>query len=120
VYNVGTGTQTSLSEVVAVARRVLAIEPEPVWDSSTARSWDTHSWVADNGKIRRDLGWEPSTGLEDGLRNMVQWLTSTPDVWSVYGVTLDDVASHAARMDDNDMVSQPDQRHLRWSRGWRA
>jgi dolichol-phosphate mannosyltransferase len=105
VYNVGTGRQTSLADVVSVARRVLKIESEPAWDSATGRSWDTHSWVADNRKIHDELGWEPSTDLEKGFREMARWLISTPDVWSMYGVNLDDVASHAART-QNQVASE--------------
>src|SRR6185436_7690870 len=52
VYNVGTGVQTSLREVVEVARHVLGIVVEPVWGTLAARGWDTNVWVADNRVIR--------------------------------------------------------------------
>jgi len=39
VYNIGSGTQTSLKHVVDVARRVLNIKTEPVWGTMKQRRW---------------------------------------------------------------------------------
>jgi nucleoside-diphosphate-sugar epimerase len=79
VLNVGSGTQTTLEELVAVARRELGIEEEPQWASMPARSWDTSSWVANCERIRAELGWEPRWTLVDGFRALVEWLRYDPD-----------------------------------------
>jgi UDP-glucose 4-epimerase len=80
IYNVGTGVQTSLAEVVDVARRVMNIEAQPQWDSMPGRMWDTDIWVANNDKIRRELAWEPKFSFEDGLRAAVPWFKNyTPE-----------------------------------------
>jgi UDP-glucose 4-epimerase len=84
VYNVGTGVQTPLREVVEVARRVLAIEAEPEWGGYPSRSWDTDVWVADSSKIQRELGWRPRHALEDGFRAMAAWLREHPEILSTY------------------------------------
>ena len=73
VYNVGTGVQTTVAEVVDMAGRMLAIPGEPVWGSMPDRRWDTSTWVADPRRIREDLGWEPADSLEEGFRRMVDW-----------------------------------------------
>src|SRR5262249_5349259 len=64
IYNVGTGVQTTLRQVVEVARRVLNLSAEPVWGSMPDRAWDTNVWVADPSKIRRELGWNPKDTFE--------------------------------------------------------
>lgn len=74
VYNVGTGIQTTLRQVVSVAKQILGIEAEPVWSSMPNRRWDTTVWVADNRKIQRELGWEPCYTFEQGFCKMVDWL----------------------------------------------
>lgn len=74
VYNVGTGVQTTLRDVVATARRVLGVTPEPQWGSMADRSWDTQVWVADSRKICRELGWQPRHDLAEGLRLTAEWL----------------------------------------------
>ena len=84
VYNVGTGTQTTLREVVDVARRVLAIPVEPVWGSMPDRSWDTNVWVADNHRIRQELDWQPRYGFEAGFRATAEWFQRNPELREHY------------------------------------
>jgi dolichol-phosphate mannosyltransferase len=78
VYNVGTGIQTSIRDVVEVARRTLGVDSPPAWGSMQDRTWDTYSWVSDNRKIRRDLGWEPKVPFLQGFRQLVAWLNENP------------------------------------------
>ncbi|MHB8646647.1 MAG: NAD-dependent epimerase/dehydratase family protein [Thermomicrobiales bacterium] len=78
VYNVGTGTQTTLREVVAVARQELGITAEPVWGSLPGRPWDTSIWVANAQSIRDDLGWQPRYPFAEGFRRTVEWLRNSP------------------------------------------
>ncbi|HEX7253083.1 MAG TPA: NAD-dependent epimerase/dehydratase family protein [Thermoanaerobaculia bacterium] len=78
VYNVGTGIQTTIREVVAVARRTLPISEEPRWGSMPDRQWDTGVWVADRRRIERELGWKPHVPLEEGFARMVEWVRENP------------------------------------------
>ncbi len=73
VYNVGTGAQTSLRQLVELARQLLGIEAAPNWGSMPARIWDTSVWVADNRRIRDGLGWQPRTSLAQGFEQTVEW-----------------------------------------------
>jgi nucleoside-diphosphate-sugar epimerase len=73
VFNVGTGMQTSLRDVVEIARRVLNIKAKPQWGSMPDRHWDTTVWVADNRKIQAELGWTPDYTFEEGFKKMVNW-----------------------------------------------
>lgn len=84
VYNVGTGVQTSLREVVDVARRVLGIPPEPVWGSMAPRRWDTATWVADTRTITEALGWRPRHDFAHGFEQMVAWFQDNPDLRRLY------------------------------------
>jgi dolichol-phosphate mannosyltransferase len=74
VYNVGSGRQTTIAEIVDVVRRLAGVEAEPDWGSMTERGWDTETWVANPARIRDELGWEARIGLEDGLRRTLDWL----------------------------------------------
>ena len=84
IYNVGSGTQTSLRDVVEIVRRVMAIEEEPQWGSMANRKWDTSLWVSDCGKIRTELGWRPSLNFEDGFHKFVQWFDDHPELVDFY------------------------------------
>jgi UDP-glucose 4-epimerase len=74
VYNVGSGRQTTVEEVVDAARRLLALEVEPEWGSLPDRRWDTETWVANPQRIRHELGWEAGIGLDEGLERTLAWL----------------------------------------------
>ena len=84
IFNVGSGVQTTLEDAVAVTRRVLAVEAEPQWGTMAARSWDTQVWVADAGRISRELGWAPRHGFEQGFELQAEWFRRNPGLWPLY------------------------------------
>ncbi len=73
VYNVCTGTQTTMRDVVLLARRLMPIAEEPNWGSMDARSWDTSVWVGTGARLERDLGWRVPTSFADGLKQTIDW-----------------------------------------------
>jgi dolichol-phosphate mannosyltransferase len=80
VYNVGSGVQTTLREIVELARAELGIEAEPQWGSGEQRAWDTADWRSDPRAIEHDLGWRVRISLRDGVRATAQWLRSRGDL----------------------------------------
>jgi dolichol-phosphate mannosyltransferase len=74
VYNVGSGRQTTIAEIVDVVRRLAGVETEPDWGSMPDRGWDTETWVANPERIREELGWEARIVLEEGLDRTLAWL----------------------------------------------
>jgi nucleoside-diphosphate-sugar epimerase len=74
VYNVGSGRQTTIAEIVETVRRLGRVDAEPRWSSMPDRSWDTDTWVANPRRIRDQLGWKPRLGLEEGLQSTLEWL----------------------------------------------
>lgn len=84
VYNLGTGSQTSLREVVEVARRILRIPIEPAWGSMSNRQWDTHVWIADNRKICESLAWRPRYTFERGFSTLANWFHHNPALLQFY------------------------------------
>jgi dolichol-phosphate mannosyltransferase len=89
VYNVGSGVQTALGEVVEVARRVLGVAAEPSWGTMEARRWDTSTWVSDPRAIERALGWRAQRTFEDGFRRLVEWLRSEPSLLRRYQLPIE-------------------------------
>ncbi len=75
VLNVGTGRQTANEELVAAAERATGRPIRVEIGAHPGRSWDTASWVSDPSLARALLGWEATTGLEDGLRRCWTVLT---------------------------------------------
>jgi UDP-glucose 4-epimerase len=84
VYNIGTGVQTSLREVVDAARDLMGIPAEPQWGSMPDRGWDTNVWVSDPAAAMQALGWKPGYPFRDGLRDTIQWFRDHPDMLAYY------------------------------------
>ncbi|MBI4550160.1 MAG: NAD-dependent epimerase/dehydratase family protein [Candidatus Omnitrophica bacterium] len=84
VYNVGSGVQTTLGQAVDTVRKVLGIAEEPRWGSMPERAWDARIWVADNRKIRAELGWEPRHNFEEGFKKDAEWFAAHPEFHARY------------------------------------
>ena len=84
VYNVGSGRQTTIRELVHLARARFGVEAEPEWGSHAQRSWDTSVWVSDPSRIGRELGWSPAVGLAEGFDRFIAWFEAHPGLLARY------------------------------------
>jgi dolichol-phosphate mannosyltransferase len=84
IYNVGSSSQTTLREVVDLARRSLGITAAPRWGTLPNRQWDTTVWVADTQRVRSALGWQPRHSLERGFQQFVAWYHAHPALHAHY------------------------------------
>jgi UDP-glucose 4-epimerase len=66
VFNVGTGIETSVSELYELCRRAAGSELEA--EHVDARLGEVQRSVLDASLAARELGWKPEVGLEEGLR----------------------------------------------------
>lgn len=75
IFNVGTGTSTSIREIVELTLRILGIHPEVLF---TQASWkgDIKKLGLNIDRIRK-LGFSPVYSLEDGVRETIDWFKST-------------------------------------------
>jgi dolichol-phosphate mannosyltransferase len=89
VYNVGSGVQTTLRQIVDATRRLLKIEAAPVWGSMPERSWDTNVWVSNPARITTQLGWTPKHDLESGLGQTIEWFENNSEMLDRYQKVLE-------------------------------
>jgi UDP-glucose 4-epimerase len=80
VFNLGTGTQTSINQLWRMAVSSCDIDPES-WDVSYGpeRPGDQRHMVADIAAARERLDWMPTTSLEEGVRSTVEWARADSD-----------------------------------------
>jgi len=86
VFNVASGRQTTLREVVEVARAELGIAAEPEWDTEPQRSWDAAVWVGDATRTREQLGWSAEDDLPIGFARLADWLRERRELWERYEI----------------------------------
>lgn len=81
VYNVSSGVQTTLRDVVELARDLMNVAAEPVWATMPQRSWDTSVWVGLPEKLGQATGWRAQTSLAEGLRSTVEFMRAHPELY---------------------------------------
>ena len=86
VYNIGSGRETKLREVVEIARAEFGIEVEPAWGTEPQRDWDAKVWVADPTLAAEELGWRAADDVATGFRALAQWLREERELWPRYEV----------------------------------
>ncbi|HEY5312249.1 MAG TPA: dTDP-glucose 4,6-dehydratase, partial [Pirellulales bacterium] len=87
VYNIGGNCQrTNLQAVTAICAAVDALRPglphAPCHSLITFvadRPGHDRRYAIDAGKIRRELGWQPTQNLASGIKRTVEWYLSHPD-----------------------------------------
>ena len=73
IYNAGPPTPISIRALVETVAKVVGIPFEELCEVTGDRlGQDSRYWL-DSSAIRRDVGWEPEIGLEDGILEMVEW-----------------------------------------------
>lgn len=91
VFNIGSGRQTTLREVVEVARKTMGVNEEPQWGTEPKRSWDAAVWVADPQRAREQLGWSAEDDLPTGFAHLADWLQDHPLLWGRYDISQEKV-----------------------------
>ena len=71
VFNVGSGVQHSVREVIAAVQKVSGLDISIAQEPKRVRASDRPHLLADISKIRAETGWEPQISLVDGLQELV-------------------------------------------------
>jgi dTDP-glucose 4,6-dehydratase len=73
IYNAGAARPTSIREVVERCARALEMPFEQLCELAPDRlGQDSRYWL-DSSALKRDAGWEPQIGWDEGLTEMVHW-----------------------------------------------
>jgi dolichol-phosphate mannosyltransferase len=78
VFNVASGIQSTLADVVACARDLFGVAADPRWGSMPDRAWDAETWVGDPTAIAQTFEWRATTSLRDGLSALNDWIEVSP------------------------------------------
>lgn len=77
-YNLGTGTPTSVREIINAVEKVTGL-PVPV-EEAPRRAGDPPSLYADNTKAKEELGWSPQfTDIESIIQTAWNWYQAHPN-----------------------------------------
>ena len=77
VLNVGSGMGASLNALIDIMAEVVG--EEPVVEYLSARRLDVPVSVLDIGRATEELGWQPETGLAEGIARTWDWILTLPE-----------------------------------------
>jgi UDP-glucose 4-epimerase len=86
VFNIASGRETKLREIVEVARGQMGIEAKPQWGTEPQRSWDAAAWVGDASRAHAQLDWRTEEDLATGFAHLVDWLREHRELWQRYEI----------------------------------
>ena len=76
VFNVSSGRNYSVMEIMATLTSVLAFQPTVVHTPS--REFDVPVNLLDSTLLQKETGWAPRTSLRTGVSELVNWLRTAP------------------------------------------
>jgi UDP-glucose 4-epimerase len=71
-FNIGTGVETSLNQLLAIFE--LVVGHRVAREYAPARAGEVRRIALNAEKARHELGWKPSVSLEDGLARTLAWV----------------------------------------------
>lgn len=74
IFNIGSGEQHPIGEVVTMVKDLLQAGAEPVWGAVGKQRPEPGLWVAEIGKAGQKIHWKPSTSLKSGLEQTTAWI----------------------------------------------
>ena len=80
VYNIGGHNERANIDVVKTILKDLG-KPEDLIEHVTDRKGHDRRYAIDPTKIHTELGWEPETKFEDGIKKTVKWYLEHKDWW---------------------------------------
>jgi nucleoside-diphosphate-sugar epimerase len=82
IFNVGSGRQRSLEEIVDKISSLTNYCKSPMWGTRKSRPFDTsEKWEANIEKIRRNIKWGPKTSLDEGLKKTIKWFMNNSNLY---------------------------------------
>lgn len=73
IFNVGSGVQNSIGEVVTIVTKIIGNGIEPIWGAIERKRPESSLWVADITKSNR-AGLTIQSDIEKGLRKTILWM----------------------------------------------
>lgn len=101
VYNIGGHNERANIDVVKAILKELG-KPEDLIEHVTDRKGHDRRYAIDPTKIHTELGWEPETKFEDGIKKTVKWYLEHRDWWM--GIISGDYQTYYERMYDKRAI----------------
>lgn len=73
IYNMGSGRQTSIKDIVYTAKNLTKSNSMLNWNKMEKKIWDQEIWVSDMSLVKKDLNWTLKYDIIKGLKKTILW-----------------------------------------------
>ena len=91
IYNAGPAEPVTIRELAERTARIMGLKLDELVEMAPGRDGEDARYWLDSTSIRNDTGWEPRIGLDEGLKEMVEWgrryidsLKTAPTEYTLY------------------------------------
>ena len=83
IFNVGSGKEYSIEEVVNIVQSKLKKDLKVSWGNiEKQRSFETNNhWIANISKIKKEIKWNPKVNFEKGLAKTFEWYENNANIY---------------------------------------
>lgn len=83
-YNLGTGKEISISELISAILRIMDSQAEIVLDEKRIRpeKSEVQRLCSDNSKVRKEVGWLPKYSFDEGLKKTITWISKNMEYFN--------------------------------------
>ncbi len=82
IYHLSTPNLIAIRDLVAIIADKIGYKfSEVIEDVDTRRGLDD-AYILDSSKVKKDFGWEATTSIEEGLKEVVDWINENWDIIS--------------------------------------
>lgn len=83
VFNVGSGIQTRIYDVIENIMQITKSKSQIQWRDYKPRDYDSEIWVADMKKTKKYFNWKPKYNLNQGLEKTIDWFKLNLDKYQI-------------------------------------
>lgn len=81
IFNIGSGRQTSIEEVVKAVIKLSDSKSIIKWGTLKPRVFESKVWQADISNIKKCLLWKPIYSFEEGLEETINWFSVNKHIY---------------------------------------
>jgi len=81
IFNLGTGCQSTIKDIVKIVLKNFDLKIEPNWGSMKNRIWDQTTWVANMDKVKNEFNWQSQINLKQGLNETIDWFKKNKSLY---------------------------------------
>jgi len=82
IFNLGSGRQNKISEVVDLIIKFINPNAKVNWGVDSPRAWESKKWEADINKTFSNFNWRPKFSLEKGIEKTIDWFRENKNLYN--------------------------------------